>query len=284
MRREGRPWTRQLQRLRTMHWWAQSMWVRCRFPSSERRPCRHRQWHKWTPNVDAELAVIPNGPAKNNGIVIGQAASAAILALRSADHATDLVTYTPGTQPGDWQPTPNPVPFDPPAPAELLPAALPGWGRLTPFVLRRSSQFEPDGPPRLSGKRYARDYNEVKSDRRKDSATRTAEQTSIARFWYEGSPVKWSRIASVLAESQNLDSWDTARLLALINLAMADGFIAGFETKYDFNFWRPVTAIRAGDTDGNDATVADPTWSSLLNTPAIPDYTSTHSMSRRRLC
>jgi len=81
-----------------------------------------------------------------------------------------------------------------------------------------------------------------------------------------------------VAQSQSLDSWDTGRLLALVNLAMADGFIAGFQTKYDFNFWRPVTAIRAGDTDGNDDTVAEPTWSTLLNTPAIPDYTSTHSV------
>lgn len=227
---------------------------------------------------NAQLAAIPNGPAKSNGIVIGQAAAAAILALRSTDHATDLVTYTPGTQPGDWQPTPNPIPFDPPAPADMLPAALPGWGLVTPFVLRRSSQFEPEGPPRLTGKRYARDYNEVKAIGEKNSAIRTAEQTSIARFWYEASPAGWSRIAGVVAQSQGLDLWDTARLLALVNLAMADGFIAGFETKYDFNFWRPVTAIRAGDTDGNDATVADPAWISLLNTPAIPDYTSTHSV------
>ena len=102
----------------------------------------------------AALAVIPDGASKSDGIAIGQAAAAAILALRSTDHATTLVTYTPGTEPGDWQPTPNPVPFDPPAPADLLPAVLPGWGQVTPFVLRQSAQFEPDGPPRLSGKRW----------------------------------------------------------------------------------------------------------------------------------
>lgn len=88
----------------------------------------------------------------------------------------------------------------------------------------------------------------------------------------------WSRIAIVVSHSRGLNQWDTARLLALVNIAMADGFIAGVETKYDFKFWRPVTAIRAGDTDGNDATIADPNWSSLLNTPANPDYTSTHSV------
>ena len=226
----------------------------------------------------ASLAGIPDGLPKSDGIAIGQASAATILALRSTDHATTLVTYTPGTQPGEWQPTPNPVPFDPPAAADNLPAVLPGWGDVTPFVLLRSSQFEPNGPPRLTGVQYASDYNEVKAIGEKNSATRTAEQTSIARFWYEGSPAGWSRIARVVAESRGLDSWDTARLLALVNLAMADGFIAGFETRYEFNFWRPVTAIRAGDTDGNDATVADPAWSTLLNTPAIPDYPSTHSV------
>jgi PAP2 superfamily len=226
----------------------------------------------------AALSAIPDGLSKSDGIAIGQAAAAAILALRSSDHATTLITYTPGTQPGEWQPTPNPVPFDPPAAADNLPAVLPGWGHVTPFVLLTSSRFGPNEPPRLTSKQYAQDYNEVKAIGEKNSATRTTQQTSIARFWYEGSPAGWSRIARVVAESRSLDSWDTARLLALVNLAMADGFIAGFETKYTFNFWRPVTAIRAGDTDGNDETVADQAWSTLLNTPAIPDYTSTHSV------
>jgi hypothetical protein len=224
------------------------------------------------------LRGIPNGSSKNDGVAVGQAAAAAIIARRSTDHATTLVTYIPGTRPGDWQPTPNPVPANPAAPADFLAAVLPGWGQITPFVLHRSSQFEPDGPPALTSRRYARDYNEVKAIGEQHSSTRTDEQSTIARFWYEGSPTGWSRIARVVAQSQNLNSWDTARLLALINMAMADGFIAGFATKYDFNFWRPVTAIRAGDTDGNDETMADPNWSTYLNTPAIPDYTSTHSV------
>jgi hypothetical protein len=202
------------------------------------------------------LANIPDGVSKSDGIAIGQAAAALIVQRRSTDHATDNVAYTPGTRPGDWQPTPNPVPFDPPAAADLLPAALPGWGSVTPFVLRRSTQFEPSGPPDLSGSKYASDYNEVKAIGDKNSATRTAEQTSIARFWYEPSPFAWSRIARLLSESRGFDSWQTARLLALANLAMADGFIAGYQTKYELNFWRPVTAIRAGDTDLNYRTVA----------------------------
>jgi hypothetical protein len=227
---------------------------------------------------NAALAGIPAGNAKNDGIALGRAAAAAILALRNTDHATQFVPYTPGTLPGEWQPTPNPVPFDPPAAADRLPAVLPGWGKVTPFVLRRSTQFEPEGPPPLSSRRYARDYNEVKTIGAQYSSTRTPEQSTIARFWYEFSGAAWSRIARGVAQSRSLNTWDTARLLALVNLAMADGFIAGFQTKYHFNFWRPVTAIRAGDTDGNDATVADPNWSSFLNTPALPDYTSTHSI------
>src|SRR6185295_16469674 len=107
--------------------------------------------------------------SKTDGITVGHAAAAAILALRSVDHALDFVAYTPGNRPGDWQPTPNPVPFDPPAAADRMPAALPGWGQVTPFVLRHSDQFEPDGPPRLSGKRYARDYNEMKAIGEKNS-------------------------------------------------------------------------------------------------------------------
>src|SRR5215510_14370686 len=225
------------------------------------------------------LAGIPDGLSKADGVAIGHAAAQAIVTLRSKDHATDFVSYTPGTRPGDWRPTPNPVPFDRPAPADLLPAALPGWGNVTPFVLRRSTLFEPAGPPRLSGPTYARDYDEVKSVGAKNSTTRTVDQTSIARFWYEPSAFGWNRVARQVAADRGLDSWETARLLALVNVAMADGYIGGYEAKYEFNIWRPVTAIRAGDTDGNDRTVADPAWSSYLNTPALPDYTSTHSVA-----
>src|SRR5262245_50311550 len=140
----------------------------------------------------AVLATIPDGISKSDGIAIGQAAAAAILALRSADHATDFVTYTPGTRPGDWQPTPNPVPFDPPAAADRLPAVLPGWGHVTPFVLLRSTLFEQSGPPSLTGPTYARAYEEVKAIGQKGSTTRTADQTEIARFWYEPSAFGWS--------------------------------------------------------------------------------------------
>ena len=140
-------------------------------------------------------------------------------------------------------------------------------------------QFRLPGPPPLKSKQYARDYNEVKRLGGKTSTERTATQSEIAKYWYEGSPDGWSRIARAVGAQRGLDLWDNARLLALINAVIADGYIAGADTRYLYNFWRPVTAIRAGDTDKNDATAPDPTWESFLNTPPLPDYPSTHSVA-----
>jgi hypothetical protein len=227
----------------------------------------------------ASLATIPDGAAKTSGIAAGQSAAAAILALRSNDGALNNPVYVPLTSPGYWQPTPNPNPPDPVAGGPgFLPALLPGSGDMTPFVLNTGEQFRPDGPPSLPSEAYARDYNQVERIGAQFSAVRTPEQSQIARFWYEGSPFGWNRIARIVAEGRVLDLWDQARLFALVNFAMADGFIAGWNTRYFYNFWRPVTAIRAGDTDSNAATIADPQWNTFLNTPAIPDYPSTHSV------
>jgi hypothetical protein len=218
----------------------------------------------------ASLAGIADGPAKTNGVAIGQAAAAAILALRSVDGSTAPMPYTPRNEPGAYQLTPP----------NFAPAVLPGWGSVTPFALRSGAQFRP-APPKfldLTSAEYAADYNEVKAVGELNSATRTAEQSEIARFWYEGSPNGWNRIARVVAAQRGLDPWRNARLFGLLNFAMADGFIAGFDGKYFYDFWRPVTAIRAGATDNNPATVADPAWATFLVTPAAPDYPSTHSV------
>ncbi len=218
----------------------------------------------------ASLASIADGPAKTRGVAIGQAAAAAILALRSADGSTAPAPYTPGTVPGAYQLTPP----------NFVPAVLPGWGSVTPFTLTSGAQFRP-APPKffdLTSAEYAADYNDVKAIGELNSATRTAQQSEIARFWYEGSPTGWNRIARVVAAQRGLDLWENARLFGLLNFAMADGFIAGFDAKYFYNFWRPVTAIRAGETDNNPATVADPAWAAFLVTPASPDYPSTHSI------
>jgi PAP2 superfamily len=216
------------------------------------------------------LASIADGVAKTNGIAIGQAAAAAILALRSADGSSAPMPYTPGTGPGAYQLTPP----------NFAPAVLPAWGNVTPFTLKSGAQFRP-APPKffdLTSARYTRDYNEVKAIGELNSPTRTSEQSEIARFWYEGSPTGWNRIARVVSEQQGSDPWQNARLFGLLNFAMADGFIAGFDAKYFYNFWRPVTAIRDGATDDNPATVADPAWAAFLITPAAPDYPSTHSV------
>jgi hypothetical protein len=232
----------------------------------------------------AALAKIPEGRARQDGIAAGQAAAAAMLTLRKADGATAQVAYTPGTQPGQWRPHPNPVPPNPPIPEAALaagnqPAMLPQWGHMMPFTMRAPWQFRLRPPPTLTSETYTRDYNEVKRLGGKQSAARTAAQAEIARFWYEGSLQGWNRIARIIAGQRTLDRWEHARLFALLNASIADGYIGGADTRYLYNFWRPVTAIRAGDSDGNDATAGDPTWETFMNTPSLPDYPSTHSVA-----
>jgi hypothetical protein len=232
----------------------------------------------------AALAKVPDGLGKNGGIAVGQKAAAAMLAARKADGSSAPPQYTPGTAPGQWRPHPNPVPANPPIADTAFavgnwPALLPQWGHVTPFMMATPSQFRLPGPPALRSAQYARDFEEVRKLGGRISAARTAEQSEIARYWYEGSPQGWSRIARVVAAQRGLNRWDNARLLALINAVIADGYIAGADTRYLHNFWRPVTAIRAADTDGNDATAADPTWETYLNTPPLPDYPSTHSVA-----
>ena len=223
--------------------------------------------------VEAEyasaLAAIPPGPAKTGGILIGQSAAAAIVKLRSGDGAAAPFldfAYVPGPEPGDFQLIPG-APF----------AAAPGWGDVTPFVLSASSQYRPKRPYDLESKKYAADFNEVKSLGAVNSTTRTADQTEIALFWVEGSPQGWNRIGRTISARSGLDLWQNARLFGLLNLASADAYIADFENKYFYEFWRPISAIRAADTDDNPDTIADPNWDSLVGTPPAPDYPSGHS-------
>ena len=231
----------------------------------------------------AALARVTDGRAKQDGIVVGQAAAAAMLTLRKSDGATAAVAYTPGTQPGQWRAHPNPVPANPPVADAAVaagnqPAMLVQWGQLMPFTMRAPWQFRLPPPPALTSELYTRDYSEVKRLGGKLSSARTADQSEMARFWYEGSPQGWNRIGRIIAAKRGLDRWEHARLLALLNAVIADGYIAGADTRYLYNFWRPVTAIRAGDSDGNDATVGDPAWETFMNTPPLPEYPSTHSV------
>lgn len=229
----------------------------------------------------ASLSRISNDAAKTQGVAVGRAAGAAMLALRKDDGATKDAPYTPGTGVGKWRPHPNPDPPNPPiADAEqargYAPSSVPGWGNVTPFTLLSASQFWLPGPPALSSETYAKDYQEVKSLGGQSSTARTPEQTEIARFWFQG-PSSMYHIARTVAAQRNLDAWDSARLLGLTSLVLADSFIAGFKIRYVYDLWRPVTAIREGAADGNDATDGDPSWNSLQNTPAVSDYPSTQS-------
>ena len=199
------------------------------------------------------LGDIPDGPAKTRGIELGRAAAAAILALRAADGSDTTLfdsEYEQGTAPGVWRFTPG---FDF--------AFAPGWGEVTPFVLRDSSQFHPGPPYALTRKKYTADFNEVKSlggDGVTTPSARTAEQTEIALFWVESSPLQWNRIARAVAADTELDLWEQARLFGLLNMALADGYVGSFETKYQYDYWRPVTAIQTADTDGNPDTERRP--------------------------
>jgi hypothetical protein len=218
----------------------------------------------------AALAAIPDGQAKAQGIAVGQAAAAAILDLRANDGAVGpfLNFACPQeTRPGEYQCTPG-TPF----------IVFEGWENVTPFVLKDSSQFRPGPPYAVDRKKYTADFNEVKSFGGDDSSARTADQTEIALYWWESSPLKWNRIARVVSADQGLDLWENARLFGLLNMALADGYIAMVDSKNHYNYWRPVTAIQTADTDGNPDTVADPTWMPLRGTPPDQDYASGHSI------
>jgi hypothetical protein len=214
------------------------------------------------------LAAIPNGPEKEAGIMVGEDAALAMLLFRADDGWDAVVPYTPGTNPGDWQPTP---------PA-FAPALLPGWGQVTPFGLEAGSQFRSRRPPALRTGFYANDYEEVKLLGSLNSPLRPQDRTDVALFYAATTPVQtWNPAARQASLAQGLSLSENARVFALLAMAMADGSIACFETKYHHNFWRPVTAIRNGDIDGNRRTEADPNWVPLIPTPPFPSYPSAHA-------
>jgi hypothetical protein len=219
----------------------------------------------------ADLAGIPPGRARQ-GVAVGQAVAQQILAWRSTDGSDAQVPYTPGSGPGVWQRTP---------PA-FAAAVAPHWGAVTPFGIPSGSAFRAPPPPALTSAAYTADFNEVKSVGAAGSITRTAEQSQIAQFWYGGAgtftPIGyWNQIAQDVAQRHGNSLVQDARLFALLNMAQADASFAVWDAKYTYNFWRPVTAIRAADTDGNPATAPDPAWASFLITPAHPSYNSGHS-------
>ncbi len=215
----------------------------------------------------ASLALVPDGVAKTAGIANGTAHAAAILAKRAADGSAAAFPHVPGADPGDWRPTPP----------GFAPGALPHWGGVDPFMMTTGDQFRPAPPPALDSAEYAAAYNEVKEIGAVGSATRTADQTASALFWDAANGSPWLRIGLLVGEDEALDTLGFARSYALLTTSLADALIAGFDAKYEYALWRPVTAIQLGDTDGNDATLGDAAWQSLFPAPAHPSYLSTHS-------
>jgi hypothetical protein len=218
----------------------------------------------------SSLAAIADGPAKDAGIQVGEDAAAAMLALRADDGSAEAagVPYTPGNDPGDWRPTP---PLH-------APALLPGWGLVIPFGLEDGSQFRATPPPALRSGRYTMDYHEVKRVGRFDSPFRPQDRTDVAQFYAATTPVMaFNTAARQVSSAQSKSLSENARIFALLAMAIADGSISVFEAKYFYNYWRPVTAIQAGDTDGNRLTDPDPAWLPLLVTPPFPSYPSAHA-------
>lgn len=208
-----------------------------------------------------------NGLAEDDtGVFVGQMAAAGIIALRANDGSWPTVpeVFTGGTGIGEWRPTPT----------AFAPMAVPWLATVTPLTLRDPSQFRAPPPPRLKSSEYARDYNEVKALGSLVNSARTPVQTDIAYFYADNAFLYWNRALQGLANTYLDNIGDSARLFALVNMAMADAAITAWDTKRYYNVWRPITAIQEGDNDGNPRTAGDPTWLSLIANPPYPDYSS----------
>jgi hypothetical protein len=211
------------------------------------------------------LVPMPEGSSKSEGVKLGEAVAAKTLMDRQGDGADAPDAYRPKTKPGVYIPTPI--------------TASSMWPKVKPFAMTSPSQFRPQPPPALTSADWAADYNEIKALGGKASQQRTARQTEDANFWLITGPVSYYPIARQLVAAKKMDLVDSARFMALISTAVADSFIAVFDAKYHYEFWRPITAIRNGDTDDNPATELDATWQPIDNTPMHPEYPCAHCIS-----
>ena len=219
------------------------------------------------------LAEIADGQAKQHGVDLGKAAAVDIYTLRIADGSTASATYPGSTDVGKWRPTPR---------ADLstpLNAAEPWWVGVKPFALSTAAQFRPVAPPAISSAEFSTAYLETKALGKIDSATRTAEQTQIANFWKQPTHVPFNAIARSVSKVKDLSLEANARLFALLNIALADTRIAAWDAKYQYGFWRPITAINTDADYGNADAAPDTTWLPLLETPNHPEYPSGHSFT-----
>ena len=211
------------------------------------------------------LAALPAGAAKDDGIKLGEAVAAEIVARRAHDGADAPDAYRPSTRPGVYVATPI--------------TASSMWPKVTPFAMTSPTQFRPEPPIALAGARWAADYNEIKALGGKISTGRTARQTDDARFWLITGPQSYYPIARQLVAAKKMTVGESARFMALVAVAAADAYIAVFDAKYHYQFWRPITAIRNGDIDDNAATERDAAWQPIDNTPMHPEYPCAHCIT-----
>ena len=219
--------------------------------------------------LQQDLAQIPDGQNKTDGIAVGQTVAAQILSLRSNDGSgLPPIPFIPGNQPGGYQLTPP----------NFTAADFTQWPQVTPFALARADEFRPAPPPELTSDSYTRVFDEVKSLGFINSTTRTPEQTLIGTFWNGNIQDFWNEIAQTAALRHHLNLAQSAHLFALLNISLADTAIAFFDAKYTYQFWRPVTAIQMAGSDGNPSTQPNPTWLPLTTkTAPDPSYPGAHS-------
>jgi hypothetical protein len=210
----------------------------------------------------AALARWPDDPSRQAGIELGERAAAAVLAQRGDDGAAAAEQYRPTTKAGVYVPTVIPL--------------VPQWPQRKPWLMASASLVRPGPPPTLSSSIWARDFNEVKAYGGRNSAQRTPEQTEVARFWEASGPPIYNRMVRAVADTAGRDPTRNARLFAAVAQATDDAYIAVFDAKYHYQFWRPITAIRNGDLDDNDATARDASWQPFITTPMHPEYPCAH--------
>ena len=212
--------------------------------------------------LTTSLAAIADGEAKSRGVELGKKAASEIIALRTNDGSGTPESYRPQTSPGAYVPTV--------VPAESSAA------QIKPWVMRSASQFRPAAPPALTSDVWTKDLNEIREYGSLKSEKRSAEQTTIGRFWFLTGPRTYNAIVRQIATSKKMDPVDCARLYALTAMAANDAFIAVFDGKYAYNLWRPITAIRNADLTNNPATPREAAWLPLGTTPMHPEYPCAH--------
>jgi membrane-associated phospholipid phosphatase len=231
-----------------------------------------RQREAFDAALRSSLAELPGDKSRDDGVDLGRFVAGQVVAWRRDDGSDRPGAHRPRVRPGLWRPTP----------AAFRDALLPGWGDVTPFAIRKGTQYCPYGPPEMTSKAYTAAFREVKLLGGRHSTARTADQTQIAYFWADGDgtvtpPGHWNQIAQAVARQRGNTLMENARLFAALNISLADAGILCWVIKFTYDFWRPVTAIQRADEDGNPDTEPDPDWAPLLETPPFPSYTSGHS-------